>query len=130
MGRPVILCVDDEPGILHSLERCLAFEHYDVLTAASGMEGLKALETCGGRVDLIIVDHRMPQMMGDEFLHCVKQRYGRIQAIMISGYLDISSMSRVLNDGEIFRIIEKPWDNRELLDAIRMALPSPASGAR
>ncbi len=122
LRRPVILCVDDEPGILHSLERCLAFEHYEVLTAEDGLKGLAILETRAGAVDLIIVDHRMPHMSGDEFLHHVKARYGHIQAILISGYLDLARIPRILNDGEIYRIFEKPWDNKELLDAVRTAL--------
>lgn len=124
MKFPVILCVDDELGILHSIKRCLAFEHYEVLTASGGIQALEILESRLGAVDLMIVDYRMPQMTGDEFLSHVRARYGRIRAIMISGYLDLARISGELNDGGICRILEKPWDNKELLEAIRTALPA------
>ena len=48
MQKSVILCVDDEPGILKSLERCLVMDNYEVLLACGGEEGLRVLEARGG----------------------------------------------------------------------------------
>lgn len=120
--RSVILCVDDEVCILKSLERSLLLEKYEVLTAKSGMEALQILEVREGQIDLIIVDQRMPEMTGDEFLKLARHRFGPITSIMLSGYADLGSLMRAINEGEIYRFIAKPWDNNELLSVIRSAL--------
>jgi adenylate cyclase len=122
MHKPVILCVDDEPGILRSLERCLSLENYEVVTAGSGEEALKVLEGRFADISLMIVDQRMPQMMGDQLLRSVQEKYGPVKAIMLSGYADFEGLVRAVNDGHIFHFIQKPWDNAHLLKIIRAAI--------
>lgn len=122
MSRSVILCVDDEPGILKSLERCLVMGDHDVVLACGPEEGLQVLATRGGRVDLMIVDHRMPGMTGEQFLGCVQERYGLIKAIMLSGYTDFDSLIRAVNAGRIFYFMPKPWDNQDLLKVVNAAI--------
>jgi DNA-binding NtrC family response regulator len=122
MQKPVILCVDDEPGILKSLERCLMFDNYEVVLACGGAEGLQALEARQGRVDLMLVDHRMPLMTGEEFLTAAQQKYGPIKAIMLSGYTDFETLIRAVNAGQIFYFIQKPWDNKDLLKVVHAAI--------
>jgi DNA-binding NtrC family response regulator len=122
MESQVILCVDDEPGILRSLGRCLSSEGYEVLQAACAEEALKVLESRFGKVDLIIADQRMPRMQGDEFLRLVNERYGKRRAIMLSGYADVDGLSRVISDGRIAKFIAKPWSNDDLLQAVRSVL--------
>lgn len=121
-----ILCVDDEAGILRSLERCLLLAGYEVLKAASGVVALEILDERRGHVDLIIVDQRMPQMGGDEVLRVVKERYGVIRSIMLSGHADVDSLMRAVNAGEIYSFVAKPWDNEELLGVIRSAVRARA----
>lgn len=120
--KKTILCVDDEASILKSLERCLLLADYAVLKAGSGMEGLQVLAGCQGAVDLIIIDQRMPQMTGDEFLHRVKELYGRRTSIMLSGHADVGGLERAINDGEIFKFVTKPWDNDALIATIKSAI--------
>jgi DNA-binding NtrC family response regulator len=129
MGKAVVLCVDDEPGILKSLERCLVSENYEVLVACGGQEALQLLEARGGRVDLMIVDHRMPLMTGEEFLTRVQDKYGSVKAIMLSGYTDFETLIRAVNAGKIFFFMQKPWDNKDLLKVVHAAIfpPDPAS---
>ena len=129
MSKPVILCVDDEPGILKSLERCLVLENYDVVLACGGEEALQAVDARAGKIDLMIVDHRMPQMTGEEFLKRVQDKYGPIKAIMLSGYTDFETLIRAVNAGQIFYFIQKPWDNKDLLKVVNAAIfpPEPAA---
>jgi adenylate cyclase len=122
MQKYVILCVDDEPGILKSLERCLVMDHYEVFLGCGGEEGLRILEARGGRVDLMIVDHRMPGMTGEQFLSRVQEKYGAIKAIMLSGYTDFETLIRAVNAGQIFYFIQKPWDNKDLLKVVHAAI--------
>jgi|SRR3989339_1210041 len=119
-----ILCVDDESSILKSLERLLFVANYEVFKANSGSDGLKVLEMHNGQIDLILIDQRMPQMTGDQFLGFVRERYGKVPSIMLSGYADFESLNRIINNGEIYKFVSKPWDNDELLTLIKAAIAS------
>jgi thioredoxin reductase (NADPH) len=74
MAKPVLLTVDDDPEVLRAVERDLRrryAEHYRVLRADSGataLEALRGLKRRGDSVALLLVDQRMPQMTGVEFL--------------------------------------------------------------
>ena len=83
-----LLCIDDEPsiGALHKL--IFELHGYRVLVANSGLEGLRLLEQ--EQVDLIVLDYRMPEMMGDEVAETVRTRYPKIPILMESAYTDLS----------------------------------------
>jgi len=100
-------------------------DNYDVLLACGGEEALRALEARAGKVDLMIVDHRMPRMTGEEFLTRVQDKYGLIKAIMLSGYTDFETLIRAVNAGQIFYFIQKPWDNKDLLKVVNAAIFPP-----
>jgi response regulator RpfG family c-di-GMP phosphodiesterase len=119
-----ILCVDDEPNILSSLRRLFRVQGYQVLTAESGMEGLKILET--EAVDLVISDMRMPEMDGARFLEHVRQRWPATLRMLLTGYADIQSILDAINRGEIYRYITKPWDDNDILLIVRHALERKA----
>ena len=115
-----ILCVDDEQQVLSSLERMLRLKSYEVLTADSGAKGLEILEH--EHVDVVIADQRMPEMTGSEFLRIVREQYPNTVRIMLSGYSDFESLTKAINEGEIFRFVSKPWDMEELYEVIDLAL--------
>lgn len=117
---PTILCVDDEPNILSSLRRLFRTQGYRVLTAESGKDGLKVLET--ERVDLVISDMRMPEMDGARFLEHVRDRWPDTLRLLLTGYADIQSILTAINRGEIYRYITKPWDDNDILLIVRHAL--------
>lgn len=119
-----ILCVDDEPNILSSLRRLFRVQGYQVLTAESGMEGLKILET--EAVDLVISDMRMPEMDGARFLEHVRQRWPATLRLLLTGYADVQSILDAINRGEIYRYITKPWDDNDILLIVRHALERKA----
>jgi DNA-binding NtrC family response regulator len=106
-----VLCVDDEPSILRSLQWLLK-KQFDVKTAASGNEALALLET--NDFDVIVSDQRMPGMMGSEFLHEARRISPRAMRILLTGYSDLPAILRSVNDGEVFRFINKPWNIKEL----------------
>jgi DNA-binding NtrC family response regulator len=106
-----VLCVDDEPSILRSLQWLLK-KQFDVKTAASGNEALALLET--NDFDVIVSDQRMPGMMGSEFLHEARRISPRAMRILLTGYSDLPAILRSVNDGEVFRFVNKPWNVKEL----------------
>lgn len=119
--KPVILCVDDERNVLRSLERIFLYEEYEILTAASGDEGLQILES-RGPTQIVISDYRMPVMDGVEFLRAVYQRWPDTVRIVLSGYADAGAIVAAINDGHIYKFIPKPWNDDELRVTISNSL--------
>jgi two-component system response regulator HupR/HoxA len=117
--RYAILIVDDEEGIRESLDLTLGSD-YRVLTAASGEEGLEILDR--EDVALVIADQVMPSMTGVEFLERAIERNPRAIRMMLTGYADIGSLSRAINEGRIYRYIAKPWEPDEVRLNVKRAL--------
>lgn len=109
--RGQVLCVDDEPSILRSLQWLLKKE-FDVKIAASGHEALDLVRQSD--FDVIISDQRMPGMMGSEFLREARRVSPRSMRILLTGYSDLQAILRSVNDGEVFRFVNKPWNIKEL----------------
>ncbi|MGB2804666.1 MAG: response regulator [Candidatus Zixiibacteriota bacterium] len=120
MQNPKILIVDDEENILHSLKRLFRKEEYDILTAKSGAEGLKILDSHD--MDLIISDLKMPIMNGVEFLAQAKERNPDALRIMLTGHADVKAMMDAIDQGEVYRFLLKPWNDDELRITIKQAL--------
>jgi len=114
-----ILIVDDEVAILESLELTLGSD-YRVFTARSGEEGLAIL--AGEDVALVIADQVMPRMTGVEFLEKAIERNPRAIRILLTGYADIGSLARAINEGRIYRYISKPWEPDEVRLNVKRAL--------
>lgn len=106
-----VLCVDDEPSILRSLQWLLKKE-FDVKVATSAQEALVMLRQ--NDFDVIVSDQRMPGMMGSEFLHEARKISPRSMRILLTGYSDLQAILRSVNDGEVFRFVHKPWNVKEL----------------
>ena len=115
-----LLFVDDEPSILSSLKRLFRPHGYRILTAEGGPAGLAVLEL--ERAALVISDMRMPQMDGAHFLEQVRQRWPDSIRILLTGYADIESTVAAINRGEVYRYINKPWDDNEIVLIVREAL--------
>ncbi|TAG93453.1 MAG: PAS domain S-box protein [Oscillatoriales cyanobacterium] len=120
MKKPVIICVDDEPTILDSLEIDLlkAFEDkYLIETAESGEEALELLSELLAEkyeVPLIISDHIMPNMKGDELLRNVHAMSPKSLTIMLTGQADLSAVTNAINYAKLYRYIAKPWQSDDL----------------
>jgi len=116
-----ILVVDDEPAILESLELTLGSD-YHVHVATRGETGLEILER--EEIALIIADQVLPSMSGVEFLEKTIDRNPQAIRMMLTGYADIGSLARAINEGRIYRFITKPWEPDELRLNVKRALES------
>ncbi|RJX26231.1 MAG: response regulator [Desulfurivibrio sp.] len=116
-----ILLVDDEPNVLRALKRLFIDEDYEIITAASGEEGLSMLEK-EYPVQLILSDYQMPSMDGVDFLKRVCQKWPQTIRIVLSGYADMATIVAALNEGQIYKFIAKPWDDNELKVTIAKAI--------
>ena len=106
-----VLFVDDEFRILKLLNMMFRSK-YEVYTAISGEEAIKILEERD--VDIICSDQRMPGMLGIELLGIASKRWPKTVRILLTGYSDLVAMVGAVNEGEVYRFINKPWDQEEL----------------
>ena len=102
-----ILVVDDEINILKSMRRLFKHAGYDVFTAESGEQGLAILDK--EDIQVILSDFRMPHMDGGEFLAKVKVSHPYTVSLILSGYADFDSVLSVMNSGNAFKFLTKPW---------------------
>jgi len=122
MDEPIrILCVDDEKGVLRSIERVFLDEEYEILKATSGKEGLKILEEVSP-IQIVMSDYRMPEMNGVDFLHEVCKRWPDSVRIVLSGYADTVAVVDAVNEGQIYKFLAKPWNDDELKFTVANAL--------
>lgn len=120
MRRHRILLVDDEDNILRALRRSLCDEDYVLETALSGEEGLEKLAQ--NDFTIIVSDQRMPGMSGVEFLKRAKRHCPDTVRIVLSGYVEVSTILDAINEGEVFRFVHKPWNDEELRTVIRQSI--------
>ncbi|KMO42631.1 histidine kinase [Methylobacterium tarhaniae] len=116
--RGTILAVDDEPDILVALEDLLEDE-FRVLTTSRPAEALELI-AAEPDIDVILSDQRMPGLTGDALLAQARE-ISDAQAILLTGYADISAVVSALNRGGITGYVTKPWDPSLLRNAVRGA---------
>lgn len=115
-----ILIVDDEPDILQTLSRILKREGYDIYTAGSGKEALKALEETV--FDLIISDMAMEEnFSGIELLKILRTMDSITPFIIITGVGTIESAVEAIQKGA-FHYITKPIKNRDIIILAQRAI--------
>jgi CheY-like chemotaxis protein len=117
--RPVLLIVDDEPGILSALRRALRREGYEIVTAGSGAAALRVLRE--RRVDALLTDHKMPGMSGLELIREVAAQWPGLPKLLLTGWaaeLDPAELGRL----GIRALVGKPWEDAELKARLREAL--------
>ncbi|BCO20623.1 two-component system response regulator [Alteromonas sp. KC3] len=115
-----VLFVDDEPNILRAIKRALFTMDITLLLAESGAKALELLEK--NEVHVVISDMKMPQMSGAELLEQVAINYPETFRVVLTGYADIESTIKAVNQGKIHRYLQKPWDNQELVAAVEEGL--------
>jgi signal transduction histidine kinase len=114
-----LLVVDDEPAIVASVSDLLRDRH-TVLTATGAEEALRHLERSD--VAVVISDERMPRMTGSELLARVALSKPDITRILITGYADIDSVIRAVNQGQIYFYLTKPWQASEVVAVVEKAV--------
>ncbi|BCB25314.1 two-component system response regulator [Sulfurimicrobium lacus] len=114
-----LLFVDDEPDIVDSLHRSFR-KGYKVLTATSGQEAVEYIKT--QPVDLIISDQRMPGLTGDEVLKAAKELQPNAIRILLTGYSDLESLVKCVNEAGIYKYLSKPWEPEDLKLTVIRAL--------
>ena len=119
-----LLLVDDEVGYVEVLAKRLTHRGFDVTTASSGAEGIRALRNW--EFDLAVVDLKMEDMDGIEVLKVLKKMDPALQVIILTGH----GSERAARDGlahGAFDYLIKPIGLDPLIERIQAALSSDSS---
>ncbi len=121
MSRKRILIVDDDRQVSLALSVRLKAADYDVDVAGDGESGLEKL--AAGAPDVVLLDMRMPGIDGLEVMRRMKRdpRLADIPVIFVSANAQETAKRAALNAGGKF-FLEKPFESRALLEAIRRVL--------
>lgn len=122
-AKQVILIVDDEEGLREGLSKLLEGEGYAVIAAETGEEALQILQQ--SHIDLVLTDMRMPGMDGIELLKKIRERYGELGVIILTGYGQIESYIEAMNFGAI-EYVSKPFKVNELKFIVNKVLSDSA----
>lgn len=114
-----ILMVDDEPDNLALLYRTLR-NKYDIEKSTSPVAALDILKN--GNFDLILSDHKMPEMDGVEFLKRCYEISPDTMRLMVTAYTDAGILIDAINSAKIYRYVKKPYNPDELMLTVQNAL--------
>ena len=118
MNKGKIVVVDDEKIVTSAFSTLLKVEGFnDAHFFNSPLEALEYMKT--NIPDLVISDFLMPEMNGLEFLTEVKKLYPEVSKILLTGYADKENAIRAINEVGLYRYIEKPWNNDDLVINIK-----------
>ena len=113
-----VLYIDDESNNLTSFKASFRRD-FEVFTAENAKEGWEVIKN--NEIAVIITDQRMPDITGVEFLESLIPEYPDPIRILLTGYSDIEAVIDAINKGQVFRYINKPWDEQELKLTIQNA---------
>lgn len=114
---PMILFVDDEATAVKYFQRAIG-SLAPVATAGSVEEGKRMLDEHAETLTVLVSDQRMPGEYGNELLHYAKEHYPHMVRILTTAYSELEHTVEAVNQGQIYRYIQKPWD----ITALRMEL--------
>ncbi|MBN1918019.1 MAG: response regulator [Verrucomicrobia bacterium] len=121
---PAVLIVDDEENILRSLRRLFRGEAFRTIATTDPYEALSCLHD--GPVAVLVTDQRMRDLDGDHLIARVKALDERIVCIRLTGYPHAgggaAGPARTPPREAVFRTIEKPWDDADILNAVHEAI--------
>ncbi len=125
---PIVLVVDDEPGVRGVARRMLESDDYAIIEASSGDEAV-ALLSIGMEVDLLLTDLDMPGLTGEDLAHTFRTARPDLKVLYVSGVIDRLMDERlVFGEGEAF--LTKPFTQSGLRQAVALLLFGGLSRAR
>ena len=118
MNLGKILYVDDDKLLTSTFSTLMKVEGFeDVIIYNNPLEALEYLKL--ETPDLIISDFLMPEMNGLEFLREAKRLYPEVSMILLTAYADKENAIKTINEIGVYKYLEKPWDNDDLIMNIK-----------
>ena len=120
MTIATLLLVDDETAFLDAMARRLKKRDFEILTASSGMEALEMLTSNGEKIEVVILDVKMPGMDGITTLAEIKRKFPLVEVVMLTGHATVSSAIHGMKQGA-FDYLMKPCDMNILVEKVNEA---------
>ncbi len=118
MNKGKIVIVDDEKMFTSALKVLMRVEGFtDAHCFNSPKEALDFIKN--NKPDLVVSDFLMPDMNGLEFLTEVNKLYPEVSKILLTGYADKENAIKAINEVGLYRYIEKPWKDNDLIIDIK-----------
>jgi two-component system response regulator PhcR len=116
-----VLYVDDEPQACKWFARMFSDE-FTILTAGGVDEALEVLRQRPEEIAVLLTDYRMPQRNGMELLAAAQRDFRHLVRLLVTAYAEKEMAIAAINEGHVFRILEKPLDEPRIREALRDAL--------
>ncbi len=119
MKKPIIFALDDDPQVLRAVTRDLKSEYrkeYRIMSTDSANDALEALIDLKKKnevIALFLVDQRMPEMLGVEFLTEAKKHFPEAKKVLLTAYSDTDAAIKAINDVQLDYYLTKPWNPPE-----------------
>lgn len=118
MKQPIILALDDDEQVLRAVVRDLRkrYKDYRIISTESAEEALEALEEIKKKkstIALFVVDQRMPEMLGVDFLKKALPQFPDAKRVLLTAYSDTEAAIRAINEVKLDYYFVKPWDPPE-----------------
>ncbi|HTJ14414.1 MAG TPA: FAD-dependent oxidoreductase [Dinghuibacter sp.] len=119
MTKPIIFSIDDDPQVLRAIGRDLKTKYnqdYKIISTSSAKEALEALvelQNASDVVALFLVDQRMPEMEGVDFLHEAMKFYPDAKRVLLTAYSDTQAAIKAINNVQLDYYLTKPWNPPE-----------------
>ncbi|NIA11858.1 MAG: PAS domain S-box protein [Nitrospiraceae bacterium] len=120
-GDEQVLLIDDEKAIVDTTQDMLEYLGYRVVSKTNAIEALDVFRVDSRRFDVVITDHTMPNMTGEELAKEFLRIRPDIPIILCTGFLDARLSEKARADG-IRELIKKPFAMRKLAETIRNVL--------
>jgi thioredoxin reductase (NADPH) len=119
MSKPIIFSIDDDQQVLRAISRDLKAQYntdYKIISTTSANEALEALtdlKNSSDTVAMFLVDQRMPEMEGVDFLHKAIKIYPDAKRVLLTAYSDTEAAIKAINDVQLDYYLMKPWNPPE-----------------
>jgi len=119
MNKPIIFSIDDDQQVLRAISRDLKTQYnsdYKIISTTSANEALEALtdlKNTGDTVAMFVVDQRMPEMEGVDFLQKAIKIYPDAKRVLLTAYSDTEAAIKAINVVQLDYYLTKPWNPPE-----------------